>query len=49
MPAPNVALISGDLAFREHVGPHTDELDWPVFIEYASKYIKAPGPNSAAR
>jgi hypothetical protein len=49
MPAPNVALISGDLAFREHVGPHTDELDWPFFIEYASRFIKARGPNSAAR
>jgi hypothetical protein len=44
MPAPNVALISGDLAFREHVGPHTDELDWPVFIEFASKYLKVPRP-----
>jgi hypothetical protein len=42
MPAPNVALISGEVAFREHVGPHTDELDWPVFLEYASKYLKAP-------
>jgi hypothetical protein len=49
MPAPNVALISGELAFREHVGPHTDELDWPVFIEFASRYIKTPGPNSQAR
>jgi hypothetical protein len=41
MPAPDVALISGDLGFREHVGPHTDVLDWPVFLEYASKYLKA--------
>jgi hypothetical protein len=42
MPAPNIALISGEIAFREHVGPHTDLLDWPVFLEYASKYLKAP-------
>lgn len=42
MPAPDVALISGDLAFREHAGPHTDVLDWPVFLEFASKYLKAP-------
>jgi hypothetical protein len=42
MPAPDVALISGEVAFREHVGPHTDALDWPVFLEYASKYLKAP-------
>jgi hypothetical protein len=42
MPAPNVALISGEIAFREHVGPHTDLLDWPVFLEFASNYIQAP-------
>ncbi|HWA09537.1 MAG TPA: acetylxylan esterase [Opitutaceae bacterium] len=45
MPAPNVALISGAVAFREHVGPHTDALDWPVFLEYASKYLQAPAAN----
>jgi hypothetical protein len=39
MPAPNVALISGDLAFRNRAGGQSD---WPVFLEYASKYLKAP-------
>ncbi len=42
MPAPNVALISGDLAYFDHVGAHMDMPDWPVFLEFASKYLKAP-------
>jgi hypothetical protein len=42
MPAPNVALISGDIAFREHIGAHTDVPDWPVFLEFAAKYFTAP-------
>ncbi|MES1166825.1 MAG: acetylxylan esterase, partial [Pseudomonadota bacterium] len=41
MPAPDVALTSGDLAFREHAGAHTDLLDWPVFLDYAAKYLQA--------
>jgi hypothetical protein len=35
-------LIDGDLAFRQHNGPHTDTLNWPTFIEFASRYLKAP-------
>jgi len=42
MPPPNVSLISGDIAFREHVGAHTDIPDWPVFLDFASKYFAAP-------
>jgi hypothetical protein len=42
MPAPNVALIAGDIAFREHIGAHTDVPDWPVFLEYAARYIAVP-------
>ena len=38
MPAPNTALISGDLAFRQHDGGHTDALNWPTFITFASRY-----------
>ena len=45
MPAPNTALISGDIAFREHVGPHTDLLDWPAFIEFASRYFAVGAAN----
>jgi hypothetical protein len=42
MPAPDVELISGDLAFRYHKGPHTDTLDWPVFLRFAARYFLAP-------
>ena len=45
MPAPDVALLSGDLGFREHVGPHTQAPDWPSFLEFAAKYLHAPTPN----
>jgi hypothetical protein len=39
MPAPDVSLISGDLAFRNHEGGHTDLPDWPVFLQFASRYF----------
>ena len=39
MPAPNAALVSGDLGFREHVGAHTDLPDWPAFLGFASRYL----------
>jgi hypothetical protein len=42
MPAPNVALIDGDIAFRQHEGGHTDALNWPTFITFASRYFTAP-------
>ncbi|HEX4122506.1 MAG TPA: acetylxylan esterase [Verrucomicrobiae bacterium] len=42
MPEPDEALISGDLAFREHKGGHTDALDWPTFLRFADKYFKSP-------
>ena len=42
MPAPDAELISGDLAFRYHEGPHTDALDWPVFLRFAARYFLAP-------
>jgi hypothetical protein len=44
MPEPNVALTDGDVAFRQHEGGHTDALNWPTFIEFASRYIQAPAP-----
>jgi hypothetical protein len=39
MPPPDTALIDGDLAFREHIGGHTDLPDWPVFISFAERYF----------
>ncbi len=46
MPQPNVALIEGDIAFRQHDGPHTDALNWPTFVEFASRYFKTPAQNA---
>lgn len=40
MPKPDVALLDGELAFREHDGGHTDLPDWPIFIAFAKKYFK---------
>lgn len=40
MPAPDVALINGEIAFRNHEGGHVDILDWPVFLEFAQKQFK---------
>jgi len=43
LPAPDTALLSGDLAFRYHTGGHSDLPDWPYFIQFAQRYLKAPG------
>ena len=43
MPAPDVALIDGELAFREHEGGHTDAPDWPVFLTFAQRYFTPAG------
>jgi hypothetical protein len=42
MPAPDVALDAGELAFREHNGGHTDMPDWPVFLKFAKRYFEPP-------
>jgi len=42
MPAPDVSLISGELAYRYHAGPHTDTIDWPIFLQFAQRYLHAP-------
>ncbi|MEO8624764.1 MAG: glycoside hydrolase family 3 N-terminal domain-containing protein, partial [bacterium] len=42
MPAPDVALVEGDNGFRMHEGGHTDQLDWPVFLQFAKRYFDAP-------
>jgi len=46
MPAPDVSLVSGEVAFREHIGWHTDLTDWPVFLDYAARYFNAPPGNN---
>jgi hypothetical protein len=42
-------LISGDIAFRQHTGGHTPVPNWPTFIEFASRYLHAPGATTAAK
>ncbi len=42
MPPLGVALLSGDIGWRRHHGPHTDLPNWPAFMKFAAKYIKAP-------
>jgi hypothetical protein len=45
MPGVNVALMDGQLAWRQHDGGHTDAPNWKYFIPWADKFIghKAPG------
>jgi hypothetical protein len=42
MPAVDVPLIDGDLAFELHNGGHTDVPSWPTFITFAGRYLHAP-------
>ncbi len=38
-PGTNVGLMTGDLAFRQHDGGHTEGSNWAVFIDFAKKYV----------
>jgi hypothetical protein len=40
-PPTETALIDGDLAYRQHAGGHTPGPNWPTFITFASRYLKA--------
>ena len=42
LPPMETPLIDGDIAFREHSGGHTAAPNWPTFLTFASRYIKAP-------
>jgi hypothetical protein len=39
-------LIDGDIAFRQHSGGHTPAPNWPTFLIFASRYIKAAAVTS---
>jgi Beta-1,4-xylanase len=41
MPAQETALVNGDIAFRQHSGGHTTGPNWPVFLQFADRYIKS--------
>lgn len=38
-PPIETALVDGDVAFRQHSSGHTDGPNWPVFLEWAERYI----------
>ncbi|MDB4917427.1 MAG: family lipase [Gemmatimonadetes bacterium] len=42
MPAVNVSLTDGQLAWRQHDGGHTDAPNWKYFIPWADKFFKRP-------
>ncbi len=37
MPAPAVGLTEGDLAWRQHLGGHTNEPNWESFLDFAAR------------
>jgi hypothetical protein len=45
-PPMETALIAGDIAFRQHSGGHTTGPNWPTFLTFAGRYLKAP-PSAA--
>jgi len=45
-PAVEVALVDGDLAYRQHNLGHTDAPNWPTFLVFASRYMHAPTQQS---
>jgi hypothetical protein len=41
LPPIEAALIDGDIAFRQHSDGHTPGPNWPAFLTFAGRYIKA--------
>jgi hypothetical protein len=39
-PPMGTGLMDGDIAFRQHNGGHTDAPNWPVFLEFATRYFE---------
>jgi hypothetical protein len=39
MPAVNVGLLDGQLAWRQHDGGHTDAPNWKYFLQWADKFF----------
>jgi len=42
-PPLETTLINGDVAFRQHSGGHTPAPNWPTFLTFAGRYLRAPG------
>ena len=45
MPAVNVSMLDGQLAWRQHDGGHTDGPNWKYFIPWADKFLKHSSTN----
>jgi hypothetical protein len=43
-PPQETALIDGEVAFRQHAGGHTTGPNWPTFLMFAARHLKAPAP-----
>ena len=48
MPAVNVSLLDGQLAWRQHDGGHTDGPNWKYFIPWTDKFIGHTAAAAAA-
>jgi hypothetical protein len=42
-------LIDGELAFRQHRGGHATGPNWPTFLAFADRYLKAPSASKSNR
>jgi putative heme-binding domain-containing protein len=42
MPEEEMALVDGEIAFRQHSGGHTTGPNWPTFLKFADRYLKTP-------
>lgn len=41
LPPQETGVLTGDLAFRQHAGGHTTGPNWPNFLTWAGRYLKA--------
>jgi hypothetical protein len=41
MPAPAVGIMDGALAWRQHLGGHTNEPNWESFLDFAARSFEA--------
>lgn len=48
-PKIETAVMTGDIAFRQHSSGHTPGPNWPVFLEFAARYFDAGRTTTAAR
>ena len=39
-PRVETGLMDGEIAFRQHSGGHTPGPNWPIFLEFAARYLK---------